>query len=293
VLPPNKSFRNGGGTWQAMAPILGPVACFANEELRRLRWQRKPSWLGRAHRDRSSRLLGYTRPCPRLLEMQGRRSREASVCWKKHERYFAGGNNMIHHIWWHRAMFHLEQREFDAVSRPLRSAVSATLISPLTQALPDLYIDVQNACIDAVSTETSRQWDVRRFAGSRIAGQGPNTGSVDCISAFHPTSLDDGAGRRPRRDDVGPARMLDAMRRLGLGDGAVAQVVGNYSFCLCLRLCWRIGEVNTPVAVDLNETSTRRNAQSRRQSCSTGFFGAGPFLDSAIIKANRGDDVSP
>jgi hypothetical protein len=41
-------------------------------------------------------------------------------------------------------MFHLEQSEFDAVL-DLYDQRFRNLASPLTQTLPDLYIDVQNA----------------------------------------------------------------------------------------------------------------------------------------------------
>jgi hypothetical protein len=77
------------------------------------------------------------------MEMQGRRD-EGIDLLEKHERYFTGGNNVIHHLWWHRAMFHLEQGEFDAVLG-LYDRRFRNLASPLTQALPDLYLDVQNA----------------------------------------------------------------------------------------------------------------------------------------------------
>jgi hypothetical protein len=26
-----------------------------------------------------------------------------------------GRNNLVHHLWWHRAMFHMERRELDAI----------------------------------------------------------------------------------------------------------------------------------------------------------------------------------
>jgi hypothetical protein len=48
------------------------------------------------------------------MEMQGRQD-EGIDLLEKHERYFAGGSNVIHHLWWHRAMFHLERREFKVV----------------------------------------------------------------------------------------------------------------------------------------------------------------------------------
>jgi hypothetical protein len=155
-----------------------------------------------------------------VMEMQGRQS-EGIDLLKKHERYFAEGNNMIHHIWWHRAMFHLEQREFDAVL-DLYDRRFRNLASPLTQALPDLYIDVQNAAsmlfrLDRQGIDVGRRWiEIADKAEQRIG---------DCLSAFtQPHWMM--ALAATRRDDVAQ-RMLDAMRVFGLGRGAVAQVVGT------------------------------------------------------------------
>ena len=49
-----------------------------------------------------------------IMEMQGRH-REGIAWLSELERNWDGGNNLLHHLWWHRALFHLEQREFDAV----------------------------------------------------------------------------------------------------------------------------------------------------------------------------------
>ncbi|MDO9709176.1 tetratricopeptide repeat protein [Paracraurococcus lichenis] len=78
-----------------------------------------------------------------VLEMQGRRSE--GIAWiEALEPNWQGGNNIMHHLWWHRAMYHLEHRDFDAVLA-LYDTRFRNLDSPVTQAQPDLYIDVQNA----------------------------------------------------------------------------------------------------------------------------------------------------
>ena len=49
-----------------------------------------------------------------IMEMQGRHAE--GIAWLDElERHWQGGNNLLHHLWWHRALFHLERREFDAV----------------------------------------------------------------------------------------------------------------------------------------------------------------------------------
>ena len=49
-----------------------------------------------------------------VMEMQGRHAE--GIAWLDElEPNWEGGNNLLHHLWWHRALFHLERREFDAV----------------------------------------------------------------------------------------------------------------------------------------------------------------------------------
>lgn len=77
------------------------------------------------------------------LEMQGRDAdgiaylRDLTPNWD-------GGNNLKHHLFWHQALFHLEQGDTGQVLQ-LYDHGFRDLASPLTQAMPDLYIDVQNA----------------------------------------------------------------------------------------------------------------------------------------------------
>jgi len=48
------------------------------------------------------------------MEMQGRRAE--GIAWLEAlEPHWEGGNNLMHHLWWHRAMYHLEHRDFDTV----------------------------------------------------------------------------------------------------------------------------------------------------------------------------------
>ncbi|NGM23001.1 tetratricopeptide repeat protein [Roseomonas stagni] len=78
-----------------------------------------------------------------VLEMQGRRTE--GLDWiRALEPNWDGGNNLMHHLWWHQAMFHMERREYGAVL-DLYDTRFRNLSSPVTQAQPDLYIDMQNA----------------------------------------------------------------------------------------------------------------------------------------------------
>ena len=78
-----------------------------------------------------------------VLEMQGRRG-EGLLFLRAQESHWAGGNNLLHHLWWHRALFHLERREFEE-ALALYDERFRNLASPLTLQMPDLYIDMQNA----------------------------------------------------------------------------------------------------------------------------------------------------
>src|SRR3954454_2513211 len=155
-----------------------------------------------------------------VMEMQGRQ-REGIDLLKKHERYFAGGSNLIHHIWWHRAMFHREQRECEAVL-DLYDRRFRDLNSPLTLALPDLYIDVQNAAsmlfrLERQGIDVGDRWiEIADKAEQRIG---------DCLSAFTQPHWMMALAATGLHDVA--QRMLDAMRSFGVGDGAVAQIVGT------------------------------------------------------------------
>ena len=129
--------------WSPSVPGFGSILachCFASEESG-LYTVAEHSGRAAVAMDRGD--LWATHGVAHVLEMQGRRSE--GIAWlEAGEPHWEGGNNLMHHLWWHRAMFHIEQRDFDAVlalyDRRFRNADS-----PVTQAQPDLYIDVQNA----------------------------------------------------------------------------------------------------------------------------------------------------
>ena len=78
-----------------------------------------------------------------VLEMQ-RRADEGIAWLAGLEPHWTGKGAFLHHLWWHRAMFHLARREFDAVL-DLYDRRFRNLSSPLVAALPDFHVDVQNA----------------------------------------------------------------------------------------------------------------------------------------------------
>ncbi len=54
------------------------------------------------------------------------------------------GNNLIHHLWWHRTLMELELGERDAVLASYDDNIR-NFNDPMTKAAPDHYVDLQNA----------------------------------------------------------------------------------------------------------------------------------------------------
>lgn len=216
-----------------------------------------------------------------VREMQGRESDGIDLLAAR-ERHFAGGNNFIHHLWWHRALFHLERREFDAVLE-LYDRRFRNLASPLSEALPDLYIDVQNAAsmlfrLERQGVEVGARWiEIADKAEGRIG---------DCLSAFtqpHWMMALAATGR-----DEAARRMLEAMRAFGCGAGTVAGIVGAVAVPVSEAvLAHRRGEharaadLMRPVLDEMGRLGGSHAQQDVLEQL---------FLDAAV-KADRGDDV--
>jgi tetratricopeptide (TPR) repeat protein len=161
-----------------------------------------------------------------IMEMQGRHA--DGIAWLDElERHWDGGNNLLHHLWWHRALFHLERREFDAVL-DLYDKRFRDLSAPLTRAQPDLYIDVQNAAsmlfrLELLGLDVGSRWsEIADKAEARIG---------DCLSAFtlpHWMMALAATGR-----DDAARRMIEGVRAFGAGEGAVMRIVGNVALPVC------------------------------------------------------------
>jgi tetratricopeptide (TPR) repeat protein len=129
--------------WSRDVPGYGAVLacrCFANEECGNYTIAENA---GRDAVAMDPGDLWATHGVAHVLEMQGRRAE--GIAWlEAGEPHWAGGNNIMHHLWWHRAMFHIERAEFETVLS-LYDKRFRDHGSPVTEAQPDLYIDVQNA----------------------------------------------------------------------------------------------------------------------------------------------------
>ncbi len=77
-----------------------------------------------------------------VMIMQGRH--DEGIAWLDGLKdNWADANQMLLHLWWHRCLFHLERRENEAVLE-IYDAWVRNRDLPLLQAMPDLYIDMQN-----------------------------------------------------------------------------------------------------------------------------------------------------
>jgi tetratricopeptide (TPR) repeat protein len=216
-----------------------------------------------------------------IMEMQGRL--DEGIAWLDElERHWAGGNNLLHHLWWHRALFHLERREHAAVLA-LYDRRFRDLASPLTQAQPDLYIDVQNAAsmlfrLERLGLDVGDRWnEIADKAEQRIG---------DCLSAFtlpHWMMALAATGR-----EAAAQRMLDAMGAFGRGNETVARIVGEIAVPVCEAvLAHRRGEPARTVVLmrPLLETMHRLGGSHAQQDVLEQLF-----LDAAVT-ADFADDA--
>ena len=173
-----------------------------------------------------------------IMEMQGRHAE--GIAWLDElERNWEGAANLVHHLWWHRALFHLERREFDAVLdlydrrfRNLSASADAGAAGPLHRRA--------ERRLDAVPARAARHRCGQSLERDRRQGRGAHR---RLPLGLHAAALDDGAGGdRPRGGRAADAR-CDARVRSGRGGGARRS--SDRSRCRSARPCWRIGKRRT------------------------------------------------
>jgi tetratricopeptide (TPR) repeat protein len=268
-------------TWGRALPGYGTLLschCFAAEECGDYATA-EPA--GRAAIEIDPGDVWGTHAVAHVMEMQGRHAE--GIAWLDElERHWGGSANLVHHLWWHRALFHLERREFDAVL-DLYDRRFRNLSAPLTLAQPDLYIDVQNAAsmlfrLELLGIDVGDRW-------SEIADKA-ETRICDCLSTFtlpHWMMALAATGR-----DEAARRMLDGMRAFGAGEGTVMRIVGRVALPVCEAvLAHRRGEyartldLLRPVLDDMHQLGGSHAQQDVLMQL---------FLDSAV-KADCADDV--
>ena len=157
-----------------------------------------------------------------VLEMQGRRGE--GIAWIEGlAGNWHGANNLQHHLFWHAAMFHLERGDTARVLA-LYDERFRDLASPLVLALPDLYIDLQNAAsmlfrLVRQGVDVGERWgELADHAEARIG---------DCVSGFtlpHLMMALAATGRQAAAE-----RMLSAMRDFAAANTTNAALVRDYA----------------------------------------------------------------
>jgi tetratricopeptide (TPR) repeat protein len=215
-----------GPRWSAAIPGYGSILacrCFANEEAGNYTVAEEA---GRAAVALDPGDLWATHGVAHIMEMQGRRGE--GIAWLRAlEPHWDGGSNLLHHLWWHRAMYHIEHGEHAEVlalyDRGFRNHDSA-----LVQAMPDLYIDVQNAAsmlfrLQRQGVDVGDRWtELADKAEARIG---------DCLSTFtlpHWMMALAATGRVQAA-----SRMLDAMREAARQPGTVAPILRDSAIPVC------------------------------------------------------------
>jgi tetratricopeptide (TPR) repeat protein len=216
ILP---HWHEGLPGWGAMLACR----CFALEECGRYS-EAEP--LGRAAVALDPADLWGTHAVAHVMEMQGRH--QDGIDWLAGlSVHWANGNNLRHHLWWHRSLAHLAQGDTTAVLQCYDKGFRDP-DSPLTCAQPDLYIDLQNAVsalyrLAHLGVPVQGRWrELADHAQARIG---------DCLSAFTLPHfmlalLADGR-------EQAAAQMLDGMRAFGAGDDDGAPLVREVALPLC------------------------------------------------------------
>jgi tetratricopeptide (TPR) repeat protein len=216
-----------------------------------------------------------------IMEMQGRH--QEGIAWlDRLERHWIGANNLLHHLWWHRALYHLERGETAEVLA-LYDRRFRDLSSPLTKAQPDLYIDVQNAAsmlfrLERRGVDVGDRWnEIADKAEARIG---------DCLSAFTLPHWMMALAATGREETA--RRMLDGMHAFGGNGTTTGRIVGEIAVPICEAvLAHRRGDAARAVALmrPVLDDMHRLGASHAQQDVLEQLF-----LDAAM-KADSGDDV--
>lgn len=91
------------------------------------------------------------------------RAREGNAWLAAQTIHWSLGNNLIHHLWWHRALMQLDLGERDTVLASYDEDIR-NFNDPMTKATPDHYVDLQNACallwrLEAQGLAIGNRWE--------------------------------------------------------------------------------------------------------------------------------------
>ena len=216
VLPRYRSTLPAYGTLLA-------CRCFANEELGNYALAEAS---GRQAIEIDASDVWAAHAVAHILEMQGRRAE--GILWLKGlEPNWGTKNNLKHHLWWHRGLYHFERGEFDEVLN-LYDNSFRNHASDLTRAQPDLYIDIQNAAsmlfrLALQDVDVGSRWvEIADHAETRIG---------DCLSLFTLPHWTMALAATKRFDKA--SELVRKMEDFGNGPGLLARSVRDYAVPVC------------------------------------------------------------
>jgi len=170
---------------------------------------------------------------------------------------WAAANHIVHHLWWHLALFHAERGDHAAAleiyDRRLRD-----LDSPLMQAMPDFYVDIQNDTallqrLELRGVDVGERWQpIADLAQARIGNHRSPFTTAHCALALAAAGRYDAAGELIRQvrefiaQDSGPLGARYALAVLPASAAAVAHRRGDYRRVIELMLparrnLWQMG----------------------------------------------------
>jgi hypothetical protein len=151
-----------------------------------------------------------------ILEMESR-PREGNDWLAAQTGYWPIGNNLVHHLWWHRALMQLDLGEQEAVLRSYDANIR-NLDAPLTKAAPDQFNDLQNATallwrLEQMGLDVGNRWDeLADKAEARIGDSAYLLLPPHLMLALAATGRDDAAARflAALREQAGDLSRWDA-----------------------------------------------------------------------------------
>ena len=134
-----------------------------------------------------------------ILETDSR-PREGSDWLAEQIAHWPIGNNLVHHLWWHRALMQLELGERDAVLASYDANIR-NLNAPMTKASPGQFNDLQNATallwrLEQLGLDVGGRWDeLADKAEARIGDSAYLLLPPHLMLALAATGRDEAAGR--------------------------------------------------------------------------------------------------
>ena len=123
-----------------------------------------------------------------VMEMQGRH--DEGVAWLEGLKgNWEGANHIVHHLWWHRALFQVERGDYSG-GLELYDAYIRDPDSPLVQAVPDFYLDIQNTAalllrLELRDIDVGNRWQpIADLAAARIDNNASPFTSAHCAVAL-------------------------------------------------------------------------------------------------------------